>query len=52
MKKLLKTIADRFDLRDGFMFGGLSLVAIGVAQIYAPAAWIVFGVVLMILAVR
>lgn len=43
---------DGIDLRDGFCFGGLACVAIGLAQVYPPAAWIVVGVALFWLGVK
>ena len=40
------------DLRDGFVFGGLACVVIGVALIYTPAAWIIGGAALFWLGLR
>lgn len=40
------------DLRDLFAFGGLAAACYGIAQIHAPAAWIVGGVALFWLGVR
>ena len=52
MKKLAKWIASMIDLRDAFTFGGLALVVVGLAQISAPAAWMVPGAFLMFLGMR
>lgn len=40
------------DLRDGFVFGGVALVAAGAGWIFAPAALIVPGLVLFWLGIR
>lgn len=40
------------DLRDGFVFGGLACAVYGIAQVYAPAAWIAAGVALFWLGLR
>jgi len=45
-------IAENFELREVFVFGGLSAVGYGVAQIHAPSAWIVIGTALVILGMR
>jgi len=41
-----------FDLRDIFWIGGLSAVGYGIAQIHAPAAWIVCGAAVFWMGVR
>lgn len=48
----LRLLGGLFGLRDVFLFGGLASLAHGVAQVYAPAAWMVVGLVLMLLAFR
>ena len=45
-------LASRIDIRDAHVYGGLALVAVGVACIYWPASCIVVGVALMALALR
>ncbi len=42
--KIIAQIAGKVDTRDVFAFGGLAMVCCGVAQIYAPAAWIIGGI--------
>jgi hypothetical protein len=42
----------RLDARDGVAAVGLLTLVIGVAQIFPPAAWIVFGVALLLVAWR
>ncbi len=39
----LTTIWNAVELRDLLIFGGLFLLSHGVAMVYAPAAWMVFG---------
>lgn len=39
-------------LRDAFVFGGLACLAYGISQVYPPAAWMVVGLVLMLLGLR
>ena len=48
MRKLLS----RIDIRDAHLYGGLALVAFGLAFVYWPASFIVSGVILMALALR
>lgn len=43
---------DLCGLRDLFVFGGLACLAHGVAQVYPPAAWMIVGLVLMLLGLR
>jgi len=59
MKKILafprwfvSALAKVLDLRDLFVFGGLGSVGYGIAQINGPAAWIVIGAVVFLLAIR
>jgi hypothetical protein len=48
----VEKILSLFDLRDGFVFGGLACAVYGIAQIYAPMAWIVTGAVLFFMGLR
>jgi hypothetical protein len=50
--ELLAAARREVELRDCFVFGGLACVGYGLAQIYAPAAWIVGGATLFWLGVR
>jgi len=45
-------IARTIDLRDVFVFCGLGAVGYGVAQIHTPSAWIVTGIVVLMLGLR
>ena len=49
---LAARIAAAVDLRDGFVFGGLGCVVIGLAQMHGPLAWIVGGGALFWLGIR
>lgn len=40
------------DMTDLLVFGGLGLACYGIAQIYAPAAWVTAGAVLFWLGIR
>lgn len=46
------TLVTKIDLRDVFALGGLSMVGYGAHAIYAPAGWIVVGVVLCWIGMR
>lgn len=52
MQKILALIVSEIELRDVFAFGGLALLTCGAAQIYAPAGFIVPGLVLMVLGIK
>lgn len=52
LRKMIETLTGVVDLQDLFVFGGLACVGYGVAQIYAPAAWIVIGAALFWLGVK
>lgn len=49
---VLRLVAAVFGPRELFLFGGLASLAYGVAQVYPPAAWMVVGLVLMLMALR
>jgi hypothetical protein len=49
---LVRKNAAEVELRDVFVFGGLACGAIGAAQIYGPAGWIVVGAALFWLGIR
>lgn len=48
----LRLMPELFGLRDIFMFGGLACAARGAFLVYEPAAWLLVGLVLMLLALR
>ncbi len=45
-------IAETIGLREVLVFGGLSAIAYGVAQMHVPSAWIVVGGLLLLLGLR
>jgi len=49
---LFSALRRTLDLRDIFWIGGLSAVGYGIAQIHAPAAWIVCGAAVFWMGVR
>lgn len=51
-RKLLALVRAEIGLREVLCFGGLGCVAYGLAQVYAPAAWIVPGAALFWLGVK
>lgn len=52
LRKLVAAAREELELRDAFVFGGLGLALYGVAQVYAPAAWIAAGGALFWLGIR
>lgn len=50
--QIARRVADLIDLRDIFAFAGLGMICYGVAQINAPAAWIVGGTAFFWIGVR
>lgn len=52
LAKWLSSVRAGIELRDVFVFGGLSCVVIGTSQVYVPAAWVVAGGALFWLGVR
>ncbi len=52
VKATMRKIRTLFDMADAFVFGGLGCVGYGIAQVYAPLAWIVVGAALFWLGVR
>ena len=49
---LARVLFETFDLRDAFWVCGLSAIGYGVAQIHAPAAWIICGAAIFWMGVR
>lgn len=49
---LVRSAAAIIDMRDVFAFSGLGMSCYGLAQVYAPAAWIAGGAVFFWLGVR
>lgn len=52
VKRAKTALINALDLRDAFVFSGMGCVAYGLAQIYAPAAWVAAGAALFWLGVR
>lgn len=50
--KVAAVARDLIGLREAFLGAGLACVARGLHMIYPPAAWIVVGLVLMLVALR
>lgn len=50
LRKIFRSIADAGVARDVFFIAGIALISIGAEKIYHPLAWIVPGVVLLVLA--
>lgn len=48
----LKGLRSPVDVRDAFVLAGVASVCYGVHMIYAPAAWIVGGIVALYLGLR
>ena len=48
----LQKVGQHLDIHDAFTFGGLALVAAGLAQVYPPAAYIVPGAFFMWLGIQ
>ncbi|PZN08638.1 MAG: hypothetical protein DIU69_09770 [Bacillota bacterium] len=47
LRRIAVSLRGVVTLRDALFFGGLGMVAVGLREIYPPAAWIVPGLVLM-----
>lgn len=52
IKRVKTALIAAIDLRDLFVFSGIGCVTYGLAQVYAPAAWIAAGAALFWLGVR
>jgi hypothetical protein len=50
--KLLKLIYEQIDLRDVFVFGGLSCMVYGISMISVAAAWITLGLMMAIIGLK
>lgn len=48
----LKPVLAWLDLRDLFVFGGLTMVGYGIALVYPPAAWSLCGLAILWLGLR
>lgn len=52
LRGMLAKVRVPLDMTDTFVFSGLCCIGYGIAQIYAPLAWIVIGTALFWLGVR